>query len=354
MCLVAVSMLASTRAQSPQHLVVPAAYQNTDAIGVIWIPGANNPVRMMTLVGASHLQGLVGYELLAIELRRSAENDVYQGGTANLALSLSTSPNVPLTAAREFAPNIGANVQQVWNGPVTIPASPAVTGTTVPWTQTNVIRIVFQNPFIYTGGTLCVDMVGQPITGQTTDWWMGDAEFENIAGTVTKIGSGCGQYGGPQGEWSGVDSHSLVPGAHAHFFAFGTPGGFALAAFGAASPVPIPLSTFGLQAPGCNMHLQPGLVLATLVTMFVPQQQLAALGGVAEVNIGLPNASWAFGLTLTTQWLDLSQPATSEALQWTIANAMPTLDMAVLEGTPTDPAGILSVHRAHVMRFEYR
>jgi len=58
-------------------------------------------------------------------------------------------------------------------------------------------------------------------------------------------------------------------------------------------------------------------------------------------------------LVIDAQRID-ALPATSEALQWTVANAMPSLDMAVLEGTPTDAAGMLSVHRAHVMRFEYR
>lgn len=40
----------------------------------------------------------------------------------------------------------------------------------------------------------------------------------------------------------------------------------------------------------------------------------------------LPGAPWVFGLTLATQWFDLSQPATSNALQWTVTNQLPTLD----------------------------
>ena len=57
-----------------------------------------------------------------------------------------------------------------------------------------------------------------------------------------QIGTGCGIYGGPQGEWSHISKRSLVPGARARFWAYGIPNGFAIAAFGQASPVPIPLS----------------------------------------------------------------------------------------------------------------
>ena len=104
------------------------------------------------------------------------------------------------------------------------------------------------------------------------------------------------------------------------------------------------------------MHLQPGLVLSTMVAMFEPETNplLLAFGGIAEVRVHLPNDPWIFGMTLTTQWLDISQQATSNAVQWTVASQMPGLDMALVEGSPLDTTGEVSVHLAQIMRLEYQ
>ena len=56
---------------------------------------------------------------------------------------------------------------------------------------------------------------------------------------------------------------------------------------------------------------------------------------------------------MTTQWLEWSQLATSNALQWSVASAVPTLDMALVESDPSQSKGNVTVFLAHVMRFEY-
>jgi hypothetical protein len=73
-----VGALASTFtcAQTPQLAVVPAAYAATDAISHLWVPGANADVRQQTLIGPMQLTGMVGRALTALELRRSAADDV--------------------------------------------------------------------------------------------------------------------------------------------------------------------------------------------------------------------------------------------------------------------------------------
>ncbi len=349
-------LTAAMTAQASQFQVVPAAFTNNDAVSYEWIAGASRDLRQQTLIGASHLQALIGLEIHALELRRSAADEVYLGGTANFSVTLSTSPHEPLTCSSAYQPNVGPDAVQVFQGAVILPTSPAVTTTTVPWTANNIVRIAFSTPFIYRGGTLLIDLVGQPIAGQNANWWMSDAEFEDIEGTATEVGPGCGAYGGVNSEWSHVATRTLLPGAYARFWAYGQPLGFAIAAFGAASPTPIPLSALGIPAPGCSMHLQSNLVLSTQVAMFVPESNplLAPFGGVAECRIHLPNDPWIFGLTLTTQWLDLVQPATSNAIQWSVANVMPTLDMALVEGSPLDQGGEVSVHLAPVWRIEYR
>src|SRR5690606_22067133 len=144
-----------------------------------------------------------------------------------------------------------------------------------------------------------------------------------------EIGAGCGAHGGPSGQWSHVATRSLLPGAYARFWAYGYPNQFAIAAFG-RSAAAMPLSAFGIPAPGCDCHLDPAGILSTSIAVYVPElRPLGPGAGIAEVLLRIPAAPWTFGLQLTTQWFDLGQPATSNAITWTVANAMPTLDMAL-------------------------
>lgn len=341
-------------AQTPQHTVVPASASTADAISHLWLPGASRDVRQQTVIGSSHLAAMVGHTLTALEWRRTDANETYHGGTAHLTVRLAPAVRQPSRASLTFADNQGSNGVQVFTGGVVLPTSPPTTGANVPWSSSNVVRIVFTAPYLYTGGALCVDVTGLAVAGQNANWWMADAAFEDLYGNAVERGTGCGAYGGPQGRWSHVSTRELVPGCHAHFHAYGPPGGLAIAAFGANSPTPIPLSAFGLPAPGCNLHLAS--LDALLPTVFMPQTHplLQAQGGCAEVRVWIPDDVAMFGVTLTTQWFDWTQLATSNAIEWTVAGSMPTLDMAVIEGHATEAAGVGSCLSAHVLRFEHQ
>jgi hypothetical protein len=297
---------------------------------------------------------MVGHPITALEFRRTAANEIYQGGSADLTVTLSTAPTGPLASSLEFALNVGTDATQVFQGTITIPTSPAATGPNVAWTNDNIIRVAFQTPFVYLGGTLCIDIVGTKMTGQTADWWMADAAYEDITGTVTQIGPGCGPYTNAQGQWSHVSPRSLLAGAHAEFWAYGPPGSFGIFVLGDRAPVPVELTVLGIPSPGCFVYL--GAFHNTWLAPFVPPTQpiLVPRGGVAEMRIYIPNAPWTLGATLASQWLELSQMQTSNGVEWTIAPSMPTLDMALIDGVPTDPVGKLTVHMAHVLRFEYQ
>ncbi|MCB9876980.1 MAG: hypothetical protein H6835_05185 [Planctomycetes bacterium] len=347
-------LAAKTTAQSPQHLVVPAAYEHTDAISYQWIAGASRAVRQQTLIGAGSLQTLVGHSLTAIELRRSAKNETFAGGVANLTVTLSISPHDPLNITRAFAGNVGVAPQQVFSGAVQFPTSPPNPGPNVAWTPDNVVRIAFATPFVYGGGTLCLDVVGTPIAGQEAAWWMADAMFEDVEGSATDLGGGCGGFGGPQHTWSHVATRTLVAGNYADFFAYGTPWSLAVAAFGLGNPTGLPVHALGLPSPiDCELHLSTidGLMPAVLVPHTDPMLQ--SRGGLAHIELKLPGAAQALGMQLTTQWLEWEQMATSNALQWTVCGALPTLDMALVEGDPSEAEGQVSVHLAHVLRFEF-
>lgn len=337
-----------------QATVVPAPYATTDAISYEWIAGASRPLRQQTLIGASHLTSLANQTITALELRRSAANEVYIGGSMDLTVTLSIAPIAPIDALPTFAANVGPAPTTVFSGTVTLPTSPAVSGgpgSQVAWTSANTLLIPLQTPFLYTGGTLCIDVTGQPIAGQSANWWMADAEFEDIAGSVANLGGGCGAYGGPQHEWSFVATRTLVPGGHGRFFAYGPPLGFGLAAFGSRSPGPIPMALLGLGSPvGCDLYI--GQLFALMIEVFESQAtpQNPGADGMAEVRLKIPSDASVLGLTMTTQWIEWSQAASSNALEWTIASAIPSLDMALVEGLPTESGGELSVHLAPVWR----
>ncbi|MFK7742288.1 MAG: hypothetical protein AB8H80_18385, partial [Planctomycetota bacterium] len=60
-----------------------------------------------------------------------------------------------------------------------------------------------------------------------------------------------------------------------------------------------------------------------------------------------------YGFTMTTQWLDWTQLATSNAIEWSIATTAPSIDLALIEGTPGYATGNATPYMGHVMRFEY-
>ena len=354
--LAAAALAAALPAQAPQHLVVPAAAASSDANSFEWLAGASAPLRQQNLVAASHLTAMVGRTLTAVEFRRTAADEAYGGASMTLQVTLSTPPHGPLEARKDYAANVGSNATLVFQGTVALPASPAVPGgpgAAVAWAANNVLRIPFTTPFVYQGGPLCIDVVGAPVTGQATAGWMADAVFEPIAGSVADLGGGCGAYGGPQRRWSHVSARSLLPGAYAQFEAYGPPGSLGLCALGPRAPQPIPLALLGFPA-AASCELMLGSIDMLLAAPFVPDADPGLLhrGGLASVELRVPNSPAVFGVTLATQWFEWTQQATSNALEWTIAGAAPTLGMALVEGHPQEPAGVLTVHLAHVLRFE--
>ncbi|HEB52200.1 MAG TPA: hypothetical protein ENI87_02975 [bacterium] len=350
----ALSFAAATTAQSVA--VVPAQYAALDANRMSAIPGSVDPSRHQILVGASHLTALVGHGIQAIELRRSASNRVYQGGAVDLAVDLSITPTNPLDCSPTYAVNAGTSPVNVFTGTVAVATSPASPGPAVSWSPANTVRIPFATPFHYTGGTLCIDIVGTPVTGQNLPWWPADGVAEAFGGTVTDLGGGCGSYLGWTGQSAFLTPHSLVAGGFLEVFGQGTPYGLAIAAFGVRNPNPVPLWLTGLPAasPSCELHLNSLDMLMPTVFLPDPDPAYAGEGGKAHLTIKIPASPVVFGYTMTTQWLDWSEMATSNAIEWSVASLMPALDMALITGHPAEATGRATPNIAPVLRFEYQ
>ncbi len=343
--LVAFAATAAVAAQTTQHTVIPATHQTSDAPGRLWLPGGTVALRQQQVIDAVLLQGMVGQTITAIEFRRNAENTALAGGTLGLTVTLSITPTGPLTTSETFAQNVGPNPVQVWNGPLTLPASPA--NVTPTWMPADVLRIPFQSPFLYSGGNLCLDVVGSPI-GTPAGWWPADAAAEPITATTTDRGGGCGPYGFVPGHWSFADVRTLLPGTTASFSAIGPSNSFAVVAFGVEDLTGWPLGLVLPQAPpSCTVHL--ALPIEIAVVPFLPNPPTNPR---AEYRLPIPNSPNMPGVSLTTQWVEWTHQASSNAITWTIGTT-PTLLMSHVEGAASDASGQVLVDRAHVVRFEH-
>jgi len=351
-----ISALAATSCVvAQQHVVVPTSNALNDGNRFCAIAGAVDPFRHQILVGAGHLTAVAGKTIQALEFRRSAANETYSGGAVNLTVELSISPNTPLDCSELFAANSGAQTTQVFAGTVAVPTSPPTTSTSIAWTSSNTVRVAFSTPFVYPGGTLCIDIVGQPIPGQNLDWWMADANHEAIASSVTQLGVGCGSYGDGNGTWSWVEKNSLVAGGFARMNAVGTPYGLAVAAIGDGTTNGVPLHLLGIGSPSsCNVHLSTLILLEPRVFMPEPSPFPSTAGGTANFDLKIPGIPAALGARFTTQWLDFSGEWMSNAIEWTVAPSLPALNMAFVEGHPLESTGTATPLMAHVLRFEYQ
>ena len=93
----------------------------------------------------------------------------------------------------------------------------------------------------------------------------------------------------------------------------------------------------------------------SLVSAFEPFAHPGlAWRGAAEVRLWLPDTPAVFGATFTTQWFEWTQLATSNAIEWSVAATIPSLDMAVIDGHPLESFGEINVCMAHVLRLEHQ
>lgn len=337
-------------AQTPQQTFVPAAFQHQDAVSYLYAAVGPDPVRMQTMVGPGHLQALAGRELVAVSLRRSAADETFGGATLALQMRLSHSPRTPLSTSRVLAHNLGPAAVLAFDGTVALPTSPPEPGPAVAWAGDNTLRIPLATaPFVYQGGTLCIEILSHEVGGSGT-WWVADAAFEDLAGSAVRFGTGCGSIGNGQA-W--VAERSLIPGAFAQFRAQGTTHGLALMALGVPG-TPTSLAQFGMPA-ACTLYLDPTSAFIAAIDVFEGYDPIWQIPyGTAEANLELPAVNQIVGVTLTTQWFDATQLTVSQGVTATIGGTVPTLAMACVESRGGLPTGNVRVDMAYVLRFEHR
>lgn len=304
---------------------VPSGYLAAEGEARTGVPGLGPTGTRQYVIGASHLQGLLGREILALALRRDANwQEPSPAATATLVVRIGHAARAPSAVATDFAINLPQPIE-VFRGSVAVRASNA--GSSPPgWAAPELLEVPFNAPFVYAGGDLAIEIDGQAMT-PAGSWWPVDAVEDLVAGTVTNEGQACGPRAGTMGVTATASQHGLVPGGTAVFDFDAQAGNLALLLVGVAThPDPIDLGVLG--APGCMLRVD---FFAALPCPVVATGQ-PALGDMAWARIALPSQSTLLGGQLVAQWLEFGNPvAVSQAMRVRFAGRMPNLDLVTLQ-----------------------
>jgi hypothetical protein len=323
--LLTLALAGSTIAQGlvvvPNHLASSEGPVSTNHAG-----GALT-MRRQVLVGQSQLQGLVGNTLDGLRFRRdrNVEDGALDAGTLSLRVRLGAAATSPATALPSFEANLPSSTT-VFDGTVTLPASPDASQRTPGWSGADVIEVVFTTPWTYAGGPLAIDLEW---TGLGTQLWAGDAWFDAVSGRVSSSGRACGPRTATGIETNHVAASELRLGATAEFLFASAPSSVATLLLGLVEQsLPIPLTALG--SPDCTLDLAPIAAFASVSSALWTPDPL--VGGVARQSITIPADTALLSAVFFTQWLEFEagRALTSNTLRCEIAGALPSLELTTL------------------------
>ncbi len=354
MRLLLLSLCSALSAQST--VVVPSGAATADATGPAKnLPGTLDRSRQQFLLGPSLLQGLgTGARINGISLRRDGDDlSALDAGSAQVTVRLSSRAVGVTSAVPVFAANHGPDEAIVFQGSVSFPASPALSNRNDPdWSAVHAFTIPIVSPFLYTGGTLCIDLEGTPT--QTTRWPV-DYHGDLAMGALIRMGSACGPVASVSTKTLRASDWSLRAGATARLALIGERDSFGMLMLG-AQPISPGLDLGFLGAPGCTLHLVPMLSIAAAVT--VRPGRSARHPGIGSVDLQIPNESNFVGAQFYAQWANVKdlRLTTSDAALVQLANAMPPLDAATVtssraDGLPMPTTGMVMPGHMPVLRF---
>jgi hypothetical protein len=341
--------------QGATNTTVPAAYRAAEGPNSAFWAISPFVARRQLLIDERHLLGVKGKRIRSIWMRRNAgDRSNFGVGSVILEVSLSHARTVASRADSRFARNRGTNVALSFSGKVILPASAPPKKAPSPWT----VEIRLTKPFLYGGGTLCVETVTTPVVSRTTKepaWWPIDAVTRSAGGTVTNLGVSCITGMGRQP--AGADASGFVPGSTATMFLRGrTNATGALCFLGlnssywGAAKLPMNLSRFG--APGCHVYVD------LRIPILLPLTKLSTQGiSYASWSVLLPNSPTIVGLSLYSQWVVGTRSnnfglATSNGVRAVIGTTASIPGISWIESSdPKQLSGSVLKGRVPVLRF---
>jgi hypothetical protein len=323
--LVAVALVPDLAAQQTSVFLPSTCDQLDGRAGGAW-PGFTQRFRMQVLLDGGRLTRVANRSLVGIAVRRDGQFlQAHAGGRAAISIAASHAALNPERASAVFAANRGSDAREVFRGEVALPNAPALSHRDeVTWQPPHAVEFPFNTPFPYTGGTLCLDIDGTPVSGATSPWWRIDYDLFTHDAQSNPLGTNCD----PQTRATASTS-SLMPGASLRLISVGPlqAVGIAMVDVTALNPG---IDLGFLRAPGCVVHVLPTL-------MFGASYTPPAVDGYAwaSVRLDLPSVSHLMGATLHAQWLAFPNPVNPGML--TATNAL-TLRVAT---RPPNLAGVI-------------
>jgi hypothetical protein len=211
-----------------QTLTIPSEALARDGTGIIDAIGLERPGRVQFIIGAGHLAGAAGRSLTAVRLRRDGAKHDLLGGTllATVRASASTllNPNAP---SARFASNHHVPDVTLYQGVLNAPTSPRLAHrNAATWSAADTVAIPFVRPWLYPGGTLCIDIELAPVAGMPR-WWPLDGE-RHPPGDVVQRGRTWGSVGAMASVSASIDARTLRIGNMATFTTLGQPASLAV------------------------------------------------------------------------------------------------------------------------------
>lgn len=350
--LIGAALVAPVAAVAAQGTItIPSDAIGRDGLGLGHLAGLSQPRRQQFLLGEGLLAGLRGRTITRITFRRDGQPADLTDGAANLIVRLDQQTvSNPWRASPVFAVNLGANTAIVFQGQVDAPASPRpLRRDGVGFGAGESVSIALANPFLYVGGTLCIDIEGAPVVGNTTGAWPIDIERDAVRGHVTTTGTSCVSTPERVTRHVSADPSALRPGATARFVGFGgagQPAGLLVAAQRLRSPVDLGF----LGSPGCKLGLVPMLDLWTS-TAANPRGPLSA----ANVYLTMPHEAHFVSATLHAQWVFVQDGGirTTETMTADFAGSLASIDGAIVTSRPQAGAQVGEVEVSAVPAVQF-
>lgn len=330
------TLLATSLVAQQSPVVLPPACQQLDGrSGGDW-PGFTQRMRMQVLLRDGALVALRNRSLLGLAVRRDGQYPAaHSGGRAQLLIAASHTAVSPSAAAPLFASNRGNDARELFRGEVDLPNAPALPHRdAVSWQAPHAVEVPFSVPFVYQSGTLCLDVDGAPVAGNSAPWWRIDYDLFTHDAQMAVLGQSCDAKA-----MASASREALVVGGTLRMIGVGPVGATAFVAIdGVALSTPWDLAPIG--APGCALHVLPTVLVGTAY-------QSPAVGGYGPANIRLqiPSGRDLLGAQLVSQWLAYPNPihpgllSVTNAVAMQVATTVPDLAGAIVRTGPVpEPA----------------
>ena len=327
-----------------QTATIPAAQANLEGDSRFELAGLHFRGRQQVLVAASHLGALAGRSLEALVFRRDGDpSHAFQAGESDLSVFLSSTTVAPEGIRATFALNHGANRVQAFQGRVALPASLAA-GTNR-WSVDQTLRITLQQPFVHSGGNLCVEILGAPVVGKESRYWWLDGMLAQHDGVAATVGSAALTAGNIAPRLD-LTRPATVPGEGLDFLAKGVANTPAFLLLGGPQ-IPGGLDLALLGMPGYRLYVDPAAVLPMAIDAARFGTATAPWGS-GRIRIEVPAVASLLAGIVHAQMLDLevappfSNPlhlVASPGLRVTLASTFATLGLASVSTAAVSSTG---------------